>query len=74
MRSLSFRFQRFFHGMTRAKQRCCCNDVTSKLKTSPDGGTIHDGGRTIVADKCSSHADFESGLLSLERADTVKLL
>jgi hypothetical protein len=64
---------KFFHGMVHAKQCYCCNHVISKLKTSPDGGTIHDGGRTIVADNCSSHADFESGPLPFDKADTVKL-
>ena len=64
---------KFFMASYHAKQCCYCNQVISKLKTSPDGGTISDGGRAIVADKCWSHADFETGLLPLDKADTVKL-
>jgi hypothetical protein len=47
--------------------------MISKFKTSPDGGSILDGGRTVVADKAGSHADFETGPLPLDKADTVNL-
>ena len=48
-------------------------NAISKLKTSPDGGSILDGGRTVVADKAGSHADFETGPLPLDKANTVNL-
>jgi len=45
--------------------------ATAVVWTKTDGGTISDGGRAIVADKCWSHADFETGPLPLDKADTV---
>ena len=47
--------------------------MISIFKPSPDGGTILDGGRTVVADKAGSHADFETGPLPLDKANTVNL-
>ena len=47
--------------------------MISKFKTSLDGGSILDGGRTVIADKAGSHADFETGPLPLDKANTVNL-